>query len=127
MATPIAHKGVIAGAKAEAMTLLDMFVKPQIIDSANSYFKNVQTKDIKYIPLISATDKPAIDLNKNIMAEFRPRMKEYYYNPEKYKTYLEQLGIKYPTIREEKKSFWGVMMYPTIYILLGPSCGQLKR
>ncbi len=112
MATPIAHKGVTAGAKAEAMTLLDMLVKPEIIDSAKSYFKNVQTKDTKYIPLISATDKPAIDLNKNIMAEYRPLMKQYYYNPEKYKSYLEQLGIKYPTVRDkdakkadEKKAF----------------------
>lgn len=106
MATPIAHKGVTAGAKAEALTLLDMLVKPEIIDSAWTYFKNVQTKDTKYIPLISATDKPAIDLNKNIMAEFRPQMKQYYYNPEKYKTYLDQLGIKYPTVRGDnvKKS-----------------------
>lgn len=107
MATPIAHKGVTAGAKAEAMTLLDMLVKPEIIDSAKSYFKNVQTKDTKYIPLISATDKPAIGLNKNIMAEYRPLMKQYYYNPEKYKSYLEQLGIKYPTVRDKdtKKAF----------------------
>lgn len=64
-------------------------------------------KDTKYIPLISATDKPAIDLNKNIMAEYRPLMKQYYYNPEKYKSYLEQLGIKYPTVRDKdtKKAF----------------------
>ncbi|MEJ7736483.1 MAG: amidohydrolase [Chitinophagaceae bacterium] len=103
MATPIAHKGVTAGAKAEALTLLDLFVKPEVLDSAKSYFANVQTKETKYIPLISATDKPAIALNKNIMAEFRPQMKQYYYNPDKYKTYLEQLGIKYPTLREEAK------------------------
>ena len=99
MATPIAHKGVTAGAKAEALTLLDMLVKPDIIDNAWTYFKNVQTKDTKYIPLISATDKPAIELNKNIMEKFRPEMKKYYYDPSKYKTYLEQLGIKYPTLR----------------------------
>lgn len=98
MATPIAHKGVTAGAKAEALTLLDMLVKPQLLDSAWSYFKNVQTKDTKYIPLISATDKPAVELNKKIMEEFRPEMKKYYYRPEQYKTYLEQLGIKYPTL-----------------------------
>ncbi|NII28121.1 amidohydrolase [Pseudoflavitalea sp. X16] len=99
MATPIAHKGVTAGAKAEALTLLDMLVKPQLLDSAWSYFKNVQTKDTKYIPLISATDKPAVGLNKKIMEEFRPEMKKYYYRPEQFKTYLEQLGIKYPTLK----------------------------
>jgi aminobenzoyl-glutamate utilization protein B len=26
-------------------------------------------------------------------------MKKYYYDPSKYKTYLEQLGIKYPTVK----------------------------
>jgi aminobenzoyl-glutamate utilization protein B len=33
------------------------------------------------------------------MDEFRPEMRKYYYDPIKYKTYLEQLGIKYPTVR----------------------------
>jgi len=33
------------------------------------------------------------------MEEYRPRMKSMYYDPSKYDTYLEQLGIKYPTIR----------------------------
>jgi aminobenzoyl-glutamate utilization protein B len=31
------------------------------------------------------------------MARFRPEMKKYYYDPTKYRNYLEQLGIKYPT------------------------------
>ena len=26
-------------------------------------------------------------------------MKKYYYDPSRYKTYLEQLGIKYPTVK----------------------------
>ena len=100
MATPIAHKGVTAGAKAEAMTLLDLFTNPELLKNAKTYFTDVQTKETKYIPLVSKTDKPAIELNKKIMAEFRPEMKKYYYNPAKYKTYLEQLGITYPTIRK---------------------------
>ena len=99
MATPIAHKGVTAGAKAEAMTLLDMLVRPEVIRQAWTYFRDVQTKDTKYTPIISKTDQPAISLNKNIMAEFRPAMRKYYYNPAKYKSYLEQLGITYPTVR----------------------------
>ena len=99
MATPIAHKGVTAGAKAEALTLLDLLVKPEIIKEAWAYFNDVQTKDTKYTPLISATDKPAITLNQGIMAQYRPQMAKLYYNPAKYKTYLEQLGIAYPTVR----------------------------
>ncbi|HEX9513275.1 MAG TPA: peptidase dimerization domain-containing protein [Puia sp.] len=99
MATPIAHKGVIAGAKTEALTVLDLLVKPEIITNAWAYFNNVQTKDIQYTPFITGTDKPAVELNKAIMEQFRPRMKQYYYDPSKYKSYLEQLGIKYPTLR----------------------------
>ena len=38
-------------------------------------------------------------LNADIMAKYRPLMRKYYYDPTKYKTYLEQLGIKYPTIK----------------------------
>ena len=99
MATPIAHKGVTAGAKAEALTLLDLLVKPELLQQAWAYFHDVQTKDTKYTPLISATDKPAITLNQEIMAQYRPQMAKLYYNPAKYKTYLEQLGIAYPTVR----------------------------
>ena len=100
MATPIAHKGVTAGAKVEALTLLDMLVKPDLLTKAWDYFKNEQIKDVKYEPLISPNDKPAIHLNQQIMAKFRPEMKKMYFDPTKYKTYMEQLGIKYPTVRK---------------------------
>jgi aminobenzoyl-glutamate utilization protein B len=48
---------------------------------------------------LRADDKPAIWLNQKTMEEYRPRMKALYYDPSKYGTYLEQLGIKYPTVR----------------------------
>ncbi|HEX4949334.1 MAG TPA: amidohydrolase [Blastocatellia bacterium] len=99
MATPIAHKGVTAGAKVLAMTMIDLLTKPALVQQAWDYFKNVQTKDTKYQPLISAQDKPAIWLNKKIMDEYRPRLQKLYYDPTKYDTYLEQLGIRYPTVR----------------------------
>ncbi|MGZ3755838.1 MAG: amidohydrolase [Mucilaginibacter sp.] len=99
MATPIAHKGVTAGAKVEALTLLDLLTKPEIIKNAWTYFNDVQTKEIKYTPFVSKTDKPPVYLNKGKMDEFRPAMKRFYYDPTKYSSYLEQLGIKYPTLR----------------------------
>jgi aminobenzoyl-glutamate utilization protein B len=101
MATPLAHKGTLAGAKATALTLIDLFTTPKIIDSAKNYFTNVQTKDVKYQPFITASDPPAVYLNTEIMAKYRDQMKKFYYDPSKYKTYLEQLGITYPTL--EKK------------------------
>jgi aminobenzoyl-glutamate utilization protein B len=99
MATPIAHKGVTAGAKVQAMTIIDMLMRPELVASAWDYFKNVQTKDQKYIPFITDKDEPATWLNAAIEEKYRAEMKKYYYDPTKYKTYLEQLGIKYPTVR----------------------------
>jgi aminobenzoyl-glutamate utilization protein B len=64
------------------------------------YFKTVQTRTMKYQPLIRPEDTPAIDLNREIMARYREDMRKFYYDPTKYKTYLEQLGIKYPTVRK---------------------------
>jgi aminobenzoyl-glutamate utilization protein B len=99
MATPVAHKGATAGAKATAMTLLDLMLTPKLITDAWDYFRNVQTKDMKYEPLIRADDRPALELNEGILAKHREQMRKYYYDSKKHKTYLEQLGIKYPTVR----------------------------
>jgi aminobenzoyl-glutamate utilization protein B len=33
------------------------------------------------------------------MEKYRPEMKKYYYDPSRFKTYLEQLNIKYPTVK----------------------------
>jgi aminobenzoyl-glutamate utilization protein B len=100
MATPIAHKGSTAGAKVQAMTALDFLLHPELIKQAWEYFNNVQTKEIKYTPLINPSDQPAIELNKEKMEKFVPELKKYYYDPAKYKTYLEQLGIQYPTVKK---------------------------
>ena len=99
MATPIAHKGAVAGAKALAMTLVDLYTDKSLVKNAKKYFKN-QTKETKYQPMIRSTDKPAIELNEKIMSTYRDEMKKYYYDPSKYGTYLEQLGVKYPTIKK---------------------------
>ena len=101
MATPLAHKGTLAGAKATALTLIDCFTNPKIIRDAKDYFVNVQTKNTHYIPFISQNDPPAIYLNKEIMDKYRPEMKKYYYDPSKYNNYLEQLGIQYPTLERK--------------------------
>jgi len=99
MATPIAHKGVIAGAKVQAMTMLDILLHPELVKNAWDYFNNVQTKDMKYKTFLRPDDKPPVWLNQKTMEQYRPKMKEMYYDSSKYNTYLEQLGIKYPTVR----------------------------
>lgn len=98
MATPIAHKGATAGAKVMALTLLDILTTPGLVTAAGDYFEE-QTKDMTYTPFIRPTDEPAIDLNEAILARYREEMRKYYFDPTQHKTYLEQLGIEYPTIR----------------------------
>ena len=79
---------------------VSVLLSPETVQNAWSYYKDVQTKDQKYTPLIAPDDQPAIDMNKEKMEKFRPEMRKYYYDPAKYKTYLEQLGIQYPTVRK---------------------------
>jgi aminobenzoyl-glutamate utilization protein B len=110
MATPIAHKGATAGAKVMAMTVLDFLLRPELVTQAWDYFRDVQTKDIRYQPLIRPQDRPAIELNQDIMARYRPTMRRLYYDPAKYRTYLEQLGITYPTVRAADGSCAGGAM-----------------
>jgi aminobenzoyl-glutamate utilization protein B len=99
MATPIAHKGTIAGARAQAMMLLDLLLRPELVQQAKAYFAE-QTKIQKYEPLMGPEDRPEITLNRDVLERFRPDMRKYYFDPTRYKTYLEQLGIAYPTVRE---------------------------
>ncbi len=101
MATPISHKGATAGAKVQAMTMLDLYLKPTIVTQSWDFFRSVQTAQTKYTPFIRPTDRPAIWLNRDIMARYKPELRKYYYDPTKYKTYLEQLGIAYPTVKAE--------------------------
>jgi len=100
MATPIAHKGSTAGAKVQAMTALDFLLHPELVAQAWDYFHNVQTKDVHYESFLAPADQPALQLNKEKMAKFAPELKKSYYDPTRFKSYLEQLGISYPTVRQ---------------------------
>lgn len=96
MATPIAHKGAVAGAKAVAMTTLDLMTTPSLVAAAKAHQRDVQFKDQAYDPVLTAADKPAIHLNADVMERMRPKLKPFYYDPRKHRTYLDQLGIAYP-------------------------------
>lgn len=96
MATPVAHKGATQGAKVHAMTVMDLLLDPRLLPAARAYFNDVQGKQGKYQPLIRPQDAPDVTLNKDTMDRFRPELAKYYYDPRKYRTYLEQLGVAYP-------------------------------
>ena len=81
------------------LPMIDILTKPELVKAAWDYFNNVETKDMKYKTFLRPDDKPAIWLNTKTMEIYRPQMKPFYYDASKYDTYLEQLGIKYPTVR----------------------------
>jgi aminobenzoyl-glutamate utilization protein B len=100
MATPIAHKGNLAGSKVIAMTTLDLLVDKSLLPKVKDYFTTVTTKDQKYVPMLSATDRPATQLNAETMGKYKEELKKYYYDPSRYGTYLEQLGIPFPVLEK---------------------------
>ena len=103
MATPIAHKGVVAGAKVLSASLIDMLTNSAIISNAWKYHKEVQTKETKYVSFVDDDTRPATHLNKEIMEQYRPLLKKFYYDPLKYNTYLEQLGVDYPQLDKKNE------------------------
>ena len=100
MATPIAHKGATAGAKVVATTMLDLIQDEQLVEEAWTYFREEQTANETYVPFISDDDPPAIEKNAAIMNTYKEQLSEFYYDPEKYDTYLEQLGVDYPQLTD---------------------------
>ena len=81
-------------------TALDFLLKPELIADAWKYFREVQPKYIKYQPLIADTDQPAIELIAEKMAKYREQMRKFYYDTARFPTYLDQLGITYPTLKK---------------------------
>ena len=80
----------------------NILLTPKVVTDAWDYFKNEQTKTTKYQSFLSDTDQPPTFLNAEIMAKFRPLMQPFYYDATKYKSYLDQLGITYPTTRASR-------------------------
>ena len=98
MATPIAHKGALVGAQVLARTAFELFARPSLVRDAWAYYLEEQTRDQEYVPFID-DEVPAIEKNRETMAEFRPLLEPHYFDETRYGTYLEQLGITYPTLR----------------------------
>jgi aminobenzoyl-glutamate utilization protein B len=90
-ARPIAHKERLP--EQGRGDVLDLLLKRTGAEGGD-YFRN--GVEGLTTPLIGESDKPAIWLNEQVMQQVRPELRKYYYDPAKYQTYLEQLGISYP-------------------------------
>lgn len=77
LATTIAHKGSLAGAKTLAGSILDLLKNSALVQRAKDTFAE-EIGDTVYAPLIPAEQKPPVDLNREMMDSFRPRMREHY-------------------------------------------------
>lgn len=98
MATPIAHEGAVVGAKVIAATLLDLLQDRELRAEAWRYFRDTQLEGKVYEPFIGPDDPPAVDKNADTMAQFRDRLRPFYYDPSRFDTYLQQLGVAYPQL-----------------------------
>jgi aminobenzoyl-glutamate utilization protein B len=73
----IAHKGMVAGAKALAASILDLMTSPQTLEAAKAEFDE-KTKETPYFAVLPADAKPATDLNRETMLKYRPEMQKFY-------------------------------------------------
>jgi aminobenzoyl-glutamate utilization protein B len=73
----IAHKGEVVGAKALADSVLDFMTSPEVLKAAHDEFEQA-TKTTPYFSLVPDGAKPDTDLDKDIMAQYRPAMSKFY-------------------------------------------------
>ncbi len=100
MATPIAHQGANYGSRVIALTAMDVIVQPDLVEEAWTYHKEVTTKDYTWESLLPEGTEPPIFLNAEKMERYRPLIQPFRYDPTRFDTYLEQLGITYPVLEK---------------------------
>ncbi|MEA2903836.1 MAG: aminobenzoyl-glutamate utilization protein [Alphaproteobacteria bacterium] len=77
LATSIAHKGAVAGAKAFAAAVTECFTNPAVVAEAKRTFEE-ELGGVEYKSMLPADQKPPVELNRTIMDKFRPAMREHY-------------------------------------------------
>jgi aminobenzoyl-glutamate utilization protein B len=77
LATSIAHKGAVAGAKALAAAVTECFANPAVLAEAKRSFEQ-ELDGVKYKSMLPPDQKPPVDLNRATMEKFRPAMAQHY-------------------------------------------------
>jgi aminobenzoyl-glutamate utilization protein B len=77
LATSIAHKGAVAGAKVMAASIVECFSNPAVVDEAKRIFKE-ELGGAAYRSLLPPGQKPPVTLNRATMDKFRPLMAAHY-------------------------------------------------
>jgi aminobenzoyl-glutamate utilization protein B len=77
LATSIAHKGAVAGAKVMAASVVECFSNPSVADEAKRTFKE-ELGGTEYRSLLPPGQKAPVTLNRATMEKFRPSMAAHY-------------------------------------------------
>lgn len=81
LATSIAHKGGLAGAKALSGAVIDYLQDRDLVAQTKRSFKQ-EIGDTVYAPLLPAGQRAPADLNRALMEKFRPEMEAHYLRQE---------------------------------------------
>lgn len=95
-ATPIAHKGIAAGSKALAASIIDLVTDPSALVAIRQDFAAQLARWPKWESLIPPSSTPPVHLNREEMARYRAALAPFEYDPSSPKDYLEFLGASYP-------------------------------
>jgi aminobenzoyl-glutamate utilization protein B len=95
-ATPIAHKGMAAAAKALAGTMIDLYSDPTVLEAIKQDFAAQLAANPPWHSLIPDGAEPPTYLNVEEMAKYRDALQPFEYNPNSKLTYLEFLKAPYP-------------------------------
>jgi aminobenzoyl-glutamate utilization protein B len=77
LATSIAHKGGVAGAKAMAGAIVECLSNPAIVAEAKKSFAE-EIAGTDYKPLLPLDQKPPLELNRATQEKFRPLLAQHY-------------------------------------------------
>jgi aminobenzoyl-glutamate utilization protein B len=77
LATSIAHKGALAGAKVLAASIVQCLKDPAVVEEAKRTFKE-ELGGVAYRPLLPRDQKPPVDLNRATMEKYRPLLAQHY-------------------------------------------------
>jgi aminobenzoyl-glutamate utilization protein B len=86
-----------------ATTVIDLLTDPSILEAAWGYFDE-QTAETKWESLIPDGVDPMIEIYENKMNLYRLQLEKLRYDPTRYDSYLDQLGVQYPTLQRPEGS-----------------------
>jgi aminobenzoyl-glutamate utilization protein B len=77
LATSIAHKGAVSGAKVLAGCIIECFRNPQLVaDAKETFQKEIEGTD--YFSMLPPDQPPPLELNRAMMEKYRPLMRPHY-------------------------------------------------